>query len=143
MWYHKRMNTSTYKITLSSLTLASFLFSGYLSAIKFFTTTCFLGEPCPYFLGYPACWYGFALFSVLFISNIVGVIKTTFLNTVAKIQVGVSGVGIVFASYFAIPEIIHAIQGTKTFTLGIPTCAYGLIFFVIIFILALRFSKNK
>ncbi len=137
------MNTNTYKITLSILTLAGFLFSGYLSAVKFFTSVCFLGESCPYFLGYPACWYGFGLFTILFVSNLVGVIKTLYLRTVAKIHVCVSGLGILFASYFTIPEIIHIVQGTKSYTLGLPTCAYGFIFFVAIFVIAIRFVKRN
>lgn len=137
------MNTNTYKITLSILTLAGFLFSGYLSAVKFFTAVCFLGESCPYFLGYPACWYGFGLFTILFVSNLVGVIKTLYLRTVAKIHVYVSGLGILFASYFTIPEIVHIAQGTKSYTLGLPTCAYGLIFFVAIFVIAIRFVKKS
>lgn len=133
------MTPRTYTFTLYALTFAGFLFSGYLSAVKFITTSCFLNEPCPYFLGYPACWFGFGLFTILFISAIASGVKALWLRTSAKIQSVVSFLGIVFALYFTIPEIINLINGEKTFALGLPTCAYGLVFFISIFIISTKY----
>ena len=58
-----------------SLGLAGILFSGYLSAIKFFSATCAFNEPCPYFLGYPACYFGFGMFLIIFASAWLGQLK--------------------------------------------------------------------
>ena len=60
------MNLKTYLNTTLVLTLGGVLFSGYLSFYKLLTGNCALNEPCPFFLGYPACWYGFAMFFVIF-----------------------------------------------------------------------------
>lgn len=133
------MTPRTYTLTLYALTFAGFLFSGYLSAVKFITSACFLSEPCPYFLGYPACWFGFGLFTILFISALSGGMKAIWLRTSAKIQSVVSFLGILFAAYFTIPEIINLMNGVKTFALGLPTCAYGLVFFISIFIISTKY----
>ena len=137
--YHKDMTPRSYTYTLYTLTFLGFLFSGYLSAVKFITTSCFLNEPCPYFLGYPACWFGFGFFTLLLISALVGGMKSELLRTSAKVQAVVSLLGTVFATYFTVPEIIHLINGEKTFALGLPTCAYGLVFFISIFSIATRY----
>jgi len=138
------MTNSNYKKTMFILSLAGLLFSGYLSAIKLFTSICAFNEPCPYFLGYPACWYGFGMFSILFIATLFGFLKNIALRNVAYIHVIVSGLGILFAGYFTIPEVERLFSEGSAYSLGLPTCAYGLIFYVIIFALALRYLKiNK
>lgn len=123
-------------MTIFFLTLAGFLFSGYLSLVKLLSNTCALNEPCPYFLGYPACWYGFGMFTVLFILAIIGQWKESS-KLIYWLQVAVSILGIMFASYFTVPEISRLLNGTSAYSLGLPTCAYGLIFYIIIFFLAI------
>lgn len=138
------MKTSTYVKTMFFLGLAGLLFSGYLSAIKLFTSTCAFSEPCPYFLGYPACWYGFALFLIIFISSAQTLFKTISENTLRKILLIVSGLGIVFAGSFTFPEIGKLISGAgSNYSLGLPTCAYGLIFYIIIFCLSVWINKKN
>lgn len=133
------MTESIYKKTILFLGFSGLLFSGYLSAVKLFTSACALNEPCPYFLGYPACWYGFLMFLALFVSAVVGFSKNSRLKTMAQIHMLVSGLGILFAGRFTIPEIGRILSGHATYSLGLPTCAYGLIFYVIIFILSIRY----
>jgi hypothetical protein len=52
--------------------------------------------------------------------------------------------GILFSGYFTIPEIekfvIHLNTGA---TLNLPTCAFGLIFYIIIFILSCWYLKKN
>jgi uncharacterized membrane protein len=62
------------------LTVAGTAFSGYLSLTKLLTGTCALNEACPYFLGYPACIYGFGMFSTMLVITIIGLA----INTVKK-----------------------------------------------------------
>ena len=120
------------------LGLAGLLFSGYLSTLKFFTSTCAFNEPCPYFLGYPACYFGFGMFLIIFLSALLGFLKKIPEKVMSNIITTVSAIGILFAGYFTIPEIGKLLSGAKTgYTLGLPTCAYGLIFYVIIFILSI------
>src|SRR3989339_175355 len=137
------MDTSIYKKVILAVSFSGFLFSGYLSAVKFFTSACALSEPCPYFLGYPACWYGFVMFSVLFISALLGILKISKLKTVALIHLLVSSLGVLFAGYFTVPEIGRLLSGEGRYFLGLPTCAYGLVFYIILLILAVMYLKRK
>jgi len=138
------MKTSTYSKTIFVLGLLGLLFSGYLSAIKLFTSTCAFNEPCPYFLGYPACWFGFVIFLIIFSSATFGLLKNIYEKTVAKIILTLSALGILFAGHFVIPEIGNIISGYhKTYTLGLPTCTYGLIFYIIIFTLSIWYLNTN
>lgn len=138
------MKTPIYAKTMFFLGLAGLLFSGYLSFTKFFTSTCAFNEPCPYFLGYPACYFGFAMFLVIFLSAIYGLTKNTSLKNVNKIIKIVSFLGIIFAGYFTIPEIMNLLSGIKTnYSLILPTCSYGLIFYVIIFTISFKHKMTE
>ncbi len=131
-------------ITLFILSVAGVLFSGYLSGVKFFTTTCAFNESCPYFWGYPVCYFGFAMFLVITIFST--------LLLCSKIKKGrgmlglgvVSFLGIIFAGYFTLLEIpILFAEGFGAYLLGLPTCALGLIFYIAIFVITLIPSKNS
>lgn len=126
-------------VWLISLSAAGLLFSGYLSAVKLFTNTCALGESCPLFLGLPACWYGFALYLVLFIAS-VAALSAVRKGEFRRARTGVTVVfdtaflGIIFAGSFVVGEIrVWLDTGIWIrYTLGLPSCAYGLIFYVAI-----------
>lgn len=128
-----------YELT-TYLTLAGVLFSGYLSGVKFFKSTCAFNEPCPYFLGLPACYFGFAMFLTMFIVSLISHIKGNKDVMAAKATTLVSLLGTLFAGYFVTREVLEVVQkGTFTlYGLGLPTCAYGLIFYIIILALSLR-----
>lgn len=126
-------------LVMFTLSLAGVLFSGYLSAVKLFTDTCAFNETCPYFLGYPSCWYGFALFLALFTISSLSILGVVSIYSMEILFVIISGVGTLFSGYFAIPEILQELSGVAvSHTLGLPTCVYGFIFFVLIFILSGR-----
>jgi hypothetical protein len=131
-------NSAKYLKLLFWLTLVGVLFSGYLTAVKLLTTTCAFGETCPLFLGYPACWYGFGLFLILFLVTSGGLANLVAAKRVVWVHLIVSFVGILFAGYLTIPELGSLFAGTSTYLLGLPTCAYGLIFYILIFLLSLR-----
>lgn len=135
------MTGSRYIKIVLILGFAGFLFSGYLSAVKLITSSCALSEPCPYFLGYPACWFGFIMFTVLFVSSLVGFYVTAWLKKVALIQAAVSFAGILFAGYFTLPEVGRLFSGDFAYSLGLPTCAYGLIFYIAIFMFSVLYLK--
>ncbi len=120
--------------------LAGVLFSGYLSAVKFFTKTCAFNETCPYFLGYPACWYGFLMFIAMFIVASLGLLKKFSADSAVKIILVVSALGILFAGSFVAQEISAS---KLTGNLGLSTCVYGLIFYILIFAVSLRKLSQK
>ncbi len=120
-------------------TLAGLVFSGYMSGVKFFTSQCAFGETCPLFLGFPACYFGFFMFLILTVSA--GLIVFTQIPRKILLLdiVSTSGVGILFAGYFTLKELpLLFEQGLSAYMFGLPTCALGLIFYVAIFIIALR-----
>jgi len=122
------------------LSLGGLLFSGYLSGQKFFNNVCALNE-CPYFLGYPACYYGFAMFLTLFISSALLVFAQK--HTLRIIQL-VSAMGIMFSGYFTVLELPKLFgQGFAAYVLGLPSCAYGLLFYISIFTLSMSLSEKK
>lgn len=126
------------------LGLAGLLFSGYLSAVKLFTSACAFNEPCQYFLGYPACWFGFGMFLVIFSFALFGLFKNSSEKIVSIIITTVSALGILFAGHFVIPEIGNLFAGIhKAYTLVLPTCAYGLIFYIIIFVFSVWYLKAR
>lgn len=136
------MTDYSYKKIVLTLSILGVSFSGYLSAVKFITTTCAFREPCPYFLGYPSCWYGFAMFFVLFVATLASFAKDVSIKKIAHINAVVSGVGIIFAFYFTVPEIKYLIEGISRYTLGLPTCAYGLIFYMLVFIISVKYLNT-
>jgi hypothetical protein len=133
------MNEKKFLKTVAVLSAGGTLFAGYLSGIKLFTSTCAFNEPCPYFLGYPACWYGFAMFSTMFIAALLGYLGKIAYDKALKTDLIVSGLGVIFAGYYVVQEVLQWLAaGSKEYALLLPTCAYGLIFYVTIHLLCHR-----
>jgi uncharacterized membrane protein len=119
------------------------LFSGYLTFSKLFTGSCPLTEGCPYFLGYPACYYGFILFTLLLILSIL-LFKKENINLMKKIYY-ISLIGILFSLYSSIKELLYpnCLNGICNYSFLIPTCIYGLIMYVLIFINSKIYIKRN
>ena len=122
-------------VILFILASAGLLFSGYLSAVNLFSHTCAFNESCPFFLGYPACFYGFAMYLIMFFVPGLGVLGRVRYKKVFITDAVVSIIGILFAGSFVVQELL---QARITGTLGLSTCAYGLIFYISIFITSLK-----
>lgn len=115
------------------LSIAGLIFAGYLSSVKFFSGSCALGEGCPYFLGYPACYFGFTMYLLLTIFALILVFGKDSSIAIRPIKL-VSFLGILFAGSFTLGELpLLFDKGFDAFALGLPTCALGLIFYVAIF----------
>jgi hypothetical protein len=127
------------------LALAGMLFAGYLSVVKFFSDTCALGESCPYFLGYPACYFGFGLFGLIVLLMILGAWNLMAQKSSELSVLAVSAAGILFSGYFTLQEMPALLsRGPGAYVLGLPTCALGLLFYAGIFIITLiQISKSK
>lgn len=122
------------------LSLAGVLFAGYLTFKKLFSGVCALNEGCSYFLGNPTCVYGLGIYFALLIFS-----TLSFFEIIKSIKpiVALSGVGILFAGYFSIYEIffspLNIFNGAK-YALFLPSCSYGLVMYIVIFVLSLRKS---
>jgi len=137
------MKSRTYVKTILVLAIMGVLFSGYLTFSRLLTGSCAFNEPCPFFLGYPACWYGFGMFFLMFLASLAG-----FSNIISarsmKVFVGfISFLGILFAGRFVVLEFQTWLNVHNNFALGLPTCAYGLIFYVLIFALSIMNFKHE
>lgn len=123
--------------------LGGMAFAGYLSAVKLFTETCAFNESCPYFLGFPACYYG--LFMYLIITLFAGLHVAHLYDGKKANQIVLitACLGIIFAGYFTATELpVLFSDGLSAYMLGLPTCALGLIFYVIIATLSLRLARD-
>ncbi len=125
------------------LGLGGLAFSGYLSGVKFFSETCAFNESCPYFLGYPACYYGFGMYLLITLYTGLHVVHRIEGKKANQIVLAVSLVGILFAGYFTFGELpVLFEEGLSAYVLGLPTCALGLIFYTIIALLSLRLRRD-
>lgn len=131
------MNGKTYlKITLG-LGLGGTVFSGYLSAVRLLTGSCAFNESCPFFLGYPACWYGFAMFASILAAALISYSGKLQAESAAKIIGGLSLLGTLFAGRFVWIEISSWLAaGNPGYSLVLSTCVYGLVFYVAILFLS-------
>jgi uncharacterized membrane protein len=123
--------------------LAGFAFSGYMSGVKFFTQQCAFGETCPLFLGVPACYFGFAMF--LTITLFTGIHAYTRVSPKAMLLATIADAvaGILFAGYFTLGELpVLFEKGLYAYLFGLPTCALGLIFYVLILVLAVKTMRG-
>lgn len=136
-------NYKNFKILFLILSVMGVLFSGYMSSVKFFSTTCAFGETCPYFLGFPACYVGFILFLALFVSSLIFLFGKVRMKLIGCMFFIPSLIGVIFAGYYAIGELpLLFKQGLSSYMLGLPTCVLGALFFIIIFIASI-FLKKK
>lgn len=120
-------------VLLAVLIASGLAFSGYLSGTKFFTATCAFNEGCPYFLDYPACYFGFGMFIIMAILTIQYKFGGIMRNMLLGMLLAISGLGMLFAGYFTMDEIPAIFtEGVGAFMLGLPTCAYGLIVYIAI-----------
>jgi hypothetical protein len=118
------------------LSLGGILFAGYLSLSKALSGTCPFNEPCATFLGYPSCWYGLGLFVFLFLAALAGFFRAA--DTRCFIR-ALAFLGILFAGSFVLREAMAALRfGWPDYALFLPTCAYGLFVYVLLFLFAHR-----
>lgn len=138
-------NKKSLKI-MFALAVMGFLFSGYLTFSKLLLKTCPLNEPCSVFLGAPTCVYGFALFTLMLLFSAIGAFcKKAKTACMIKGNLVVSFLGILFSGYFAVKEIFFTAcpGGVCRYSLGLPSCTYGLVFFIAIFVLSAHSLLKK
>lgn len=114
------------------------LFSGYLTFYRVFTGKCALGEGCPIVLGMPACVYGFAMFLIITALAANALFNGVERRGVAKAVLGVTIAGALFAGFLTAGEIAAWVSSGRSYALILPSCFYGLIFYVAIFTLTVR-----
>ncbi len=139
------MTMRNYLKTAFGLALAGTAFAGYLSGVKLFTGTCAFNESCPYFLGYPSCWYGFGMFLSMTLVSGFGLAGRLAAAKAAKANAWIALAGTLFAGYFVVGEVARWLMApaASRYGLVLPTCVYGLVFYVIILVLSVRAARAK
>jgi uncharacterized membrane protein len=129
-------------LTAMILSIAGILFAGYLTISKLILGVCSFGESCPFLFGYPVCIYGLILFTTLLITTI-----SLNLNEKDRLSRCVllltSIIGVLFSGYYAFQEIFYPICGNFChYKLGLPTCVYGFIVFVAVFVCVMLYRRK-
>jgi len=136
------MNNSRNRLVLS-IGVAGLLFAGYLSGTKLLTETCAFNESCPYFLGFPACYFGFVMYAVITVYATLRVLRKIDSTKANSVILFTAALGILFSGYFTFGELpLLFSKGISAYFLGLPTCALGLIFYIIIFFLSFKNSPS-
>jgi len=119
------------------------LFSGYLTISKLVLGVCPLRESCPFLLGYPVCLYGLIMFVALLISSITLLCINTEDKIASKVLLYVSIFGILFSGYYVYQEffVIQCVGGC-IYSLGLPTCVYGLLTYIIVALCAWYYNRK-
>jgi uncharacterized membrane protein len=140
------MERTKYLRIMFVLAVMGFLFSGYLTFSRLLLQTCPLNEPCAIFLGLPTCVYGFVMFTLMLIFSAIGAFhKKAHHVCMTKADMVVSLIGILFAGFFTIKELFftQCVGGPCKYSLGLPSCTYGLVFFIAIFVLSIMSLSRK
>lgn len=137
------MNATTYKFTQLIISGAGLILSSYITIIKFATNTCVFNEPCPTVFGIPACYFGFSFFLALFFLAIISFSTSRSLKRMAVYQIVVSGLSFIFALYFTIPLLGSFKEGITFYTLGLPSCVYGMLFSGVVLLIAIKWCLKK
>jgi hypothetical protein len=125
------MTPRTHLKIATLLGAAGTLFSGYLSLVHALSNRCAFNELCSTFLGYPACYFGFGLFAAILVTSAGAWLAGTQARWPAALDVLLGLGGSLFAAYFFDSELGRwSAEGFEASALGLPTCAYGLAFFV-------------
>jgi uncharacterized membrane protein len=142
------MKSKTAYLVAFILSIAGFLFAGFLSISKVIWGVCPLKEPCPSFFGQPACYYGFILFTALLVLSAILAFRKENEAMPAKKSLWtttlvVSIIGILFAAVSTYKELSFPCPaGGCSYSLLLPTCIYGFLFFVGIFVFLLLGRKK-
>lgn len=131
------MTIDTYVQTAFWLALGGTLFAGYIMAHQLILKKCPFNEECPYFLGRPACEYGFVMFLTMCATAGLALLSALAPATAKSAILVVSVFGTLFAGYFVVIEITEWMHsGAKRYGLILPTCAYGLVFYIILLVIS-------
>jgi hypothetical protein len=128
----KNLTLKRYFVIATAIAAAGSLFSGYLSFERMTSGVCAFSEPCPFFLGQPACYTGFALFLGAFAVSFLGWLFQVESVRPAIFNCVLGALGVSFAGRLTAVEL----RAHESYRLGLPTCAWGFIFFFALLVIS-------
>lgn len=127
------MRPARYLVTATILSAAGAAFAGYLGLTRLTRGVCAFDEPCPLFAGQPACYVGFALFALALAVSVAALAARAHTTWPMAANAAIAAAGALFAADVSVEELrTHA-----GYRLGLPTCAWGLVFFVALLVVSL------
>ncbi|MEK6815981.1 MAG: hypothetical protein AABY09_00050 [Nanoarchaeota archaeon] len=123
------------------ISLSGSMFAGYLAYSKIFANVCPFNEPCSHLWGYPTCLYGFVMFFTILILSLIMLRKYSKKLMLASSLI--SAAGILFATYFTYKDMSGCSLIECDYAMVLPTCAYGLIFFIAALVTSIVALKRK
>jgi len=125
--------------------LVGTIFSGYYSLTKLFTQNCLFNESCPIVFGSPACYWGAIIFIALLVLSSLLMFGNKSKRGLVNAVFWVSLAGVLYGGYLTIIEMFYSscIGGTCTYTLLLPTCLYGTIFYAGVLIFSSLSMKRR
>lgn len=115
---------------ISIVAIIGVLFSGFLTFYNAIGA-CPLIEGCSELFGLPSCVYGLIIFGAILLFSI---IKTDLIRITSIVGVG-------FSAAMSIIDLF--IAPSPYYSLGLPSCIYGLAMYVVILVLTFIKSKNE
>jgi uncharacterized membrane protein len=126
------MNNKTILKTSLIFSIIGVLFSGYLTISKLVLGVCPLKESCPFLFNYPVCLYGLIMFVTLLLATITLLYIDAKDKLAQQVLKYISILGILFSTYYIYQEIfVLTCPGGCVYSLGIPTCIYGLVMYIV------------
>ncbi len=122
------MSAKRYLGVAALLSASGVAFAGYLSFTRMTSGVCAFEEPCPFFLGHPACYTGLALFATALVVSVAALASKVEAAWPLAANAAVAVAGTLFSGRLTIDEL----AAHSGYRLGLPTCAYGLVFFVVL-----------
>jgi hypothetical protein len=96
---------------------------------------CAFEETCPFFLGYPACYTGFALFLSVLMSSGTALLVGATGRWPLVANCALSAAGCALAAKMTVAEVANPLAWHSP--MGMPTCAYGFVFFAAVLLLTI------
>ena len=128
-----------YLVGATIMSGAGTLFAAYLSWVRASSGVCAFDESCPFFLGRPACYTGLALFATALVVSAAALANQVETAWPVAANLAVAVAGTLFASTLTRDEL----TAPTGYRLGMPTCAWGLLFFVALLVWSIAEASRR
>ncbi len=131
------MNRGVPLALLAVASLAGVAYSGYLTYVTFLSG---VGACENFYFGYPSCFYGFLLYSMVFVFGFMLALLWRTVRAMVVTVLGASGVG--FAAFLT--GYVLALRSCGSFLIfGVPPCVMGLGMFAVVFLISVSLLMQK
>ncbi len=117
--------------------MAGIAYSGYLTYVTFLSG---VGACENFYFGFPSCFYGFVLYSMVFVFSFMLVLLWKTARAMAATVLGASGVG--FAAFLT-GYVLARQSCANLLIFGVPPCVMGLGMFAVVFLISVSLFMQR